>query len=64
MTRKDRVLVLGMLPMLSFFVARPATAGTSRIYVTNSAGDSVTVVDPGNEQSGADHHGHRGSARR
>jgi YVTN family beta-propeller protein len=47
MTRNYRVpLALGMLPILSFFAARPAAAGTSRIYVTNSAGDSVTVVDP------------------
>jgi YVTN family beta-propeller protein len=27
-------------------VAQPVVAGTSRIYVTNSAGDSITVVDP------------------
>ena len=46
MTRNNRVLALGMLPFLSFFVARSAAAETSRIYVTNSAGDTVTVVDP------------------
>lgn len=46
MTRKTRVLTLGMLPILCCFVALPMLAGTARIYVTNSAGDSVTVIDP------------------
>ena len=46
MTRNSRVLALGILPILCFFVAQTVVAGTSRIYVTNSAGDSVTVVDP------------------
>jgi YVTN family beta-propeller protein len=46
MTRNNRVLALAVLPILCFFVALPVVAGTSRIYVTNSAGDSVTVVDP------------------
>ncbi|HET6142188.1 MAG TPA: hypothetical protein VFE02_01675 [Candidatus Acidoferrales bacterium] len=47
MTHNRRVLLaLGMLPVLSFLAARPAAAGISRIYVTNSAGDTITVVDP------------------
>ena len=40
---------LGLLPaaaLLLAFVTLPAAAGTVRIYVTNSAGDSVHVVDP------------------
>jgi YVTN family beta-propeller protein len=37
---------LGVLAILCFFVVRPLEAGNSRIYVTNSAGDPVTVVDP------------------
>jgi YVTN family beta-propeller protein len=46
MARNNRVLALGILSVLCVFVARTVTAGTSRIYVTNSAGDTVTVVDP------------------
>jgi len=46
MTRNTRLLGVGILLMLSVFMARPAAASTSRIYVTNSAGDTVTVVDP------------------
>jgi YVTN family beta-propeller protein len=46
MTRNTKVLALGILPILCFFVAQTVVAGNSRIYVTNSAGDSVTVVDP------------------
>ena len=47
MTRNNRVLGMGLMAILFSFVVRPAAAaGTSRIYVTNSAGDTVTVVDP------------------
>jgi YVTN family beta-propeller protein len=46
MIRNNRVLGLGILPILCLFLAQPVMAGTSRIYVTNSAGDTVTVVDP------------------
>jgi YVTN family beta-propeller protein len=46
MMRNNRVLDLGLLPILCFFLAQPVMAGTSWIYVTNSAGDSVSVVDP------------------
>ena len=36
---------------LSWFAADPvAQAGTVRVYVTNSAGDSVHVVDPATNQ--------------
>ena len=31
-----------------------ASADTVRIYVTNSAGDSIHVIDPGHQQGGAD----------
>lgn len=46
MTWNTRALPFGMLPILCFLLAQTVAAGTSRIYVTNSAGDSVTVVDP------------------
>ncbi len=46
MTRNIRALALGILPILFFLVAQSVIAGTSRIYVTNSAGDTVSVIDP------------------
>jgi YVTN family beta-propeller protein len=46
MMRNNRVLALAILPIFCLALARPAAAGTARIYVTNSAGDSVTVIDP------------------
>ncbi|MBZ5641512.1 MAG: hypothetical protein LAO19_02025 [Acidobacteriia bacterium] len=46
MTRNNRVPALAAMAILCFVAARPAAAGTSRIYVTNSAGDSVSVIDP------------------
>ncbi|MGH9680498.1 MAG: YncE family protein, partial [Candidatus Acidiferrales bacterium] len=46
MTRNNQVPALCLFLILSFAAARPVAAGTSRIYVTNSAGDTVSVVDP------------------
>ena len=46
MSRNIRLLALSILSILYFIIAQPMMAQTSRIYVTNSAGDSVTVVDP------------------
>src|SRR6266849_10809312 len=40
--RNLRWLVLALTPVL----ASPAAAGSARIYVTNSAGDSIHVIDP------------------
>jgi len=37
---------LQYLPLALALVAAPAAAETSRIYVTNSAGDSIHVIDP------------------
>jgi YVTN family beta-propeller protein len=37
---------LQFLPLALALAAAPAVADTSRIYVTNSAGDSVHVIDP------------------
>lgn len=45
MTPNTRVLALAIFAILRFLAAQSAVAGDSRIYVTNSAGDSVTVVD-------------------
>jgi YVTN family beta-propeller protein len=46
MTRNNRVSTFGLLPILCIVAALPVMGGTSRIYVTNSAGDSVSVIDP------------------
>ncbi len=37
---------LQYLPLALALIAAPAAAETSRIYVTNSAGDSIHVIDP------------------
>jgi YVTN family beta-propeller protein len=42
--------VLFVLALSSFAADRTAQAGTVRVYVTNSAGDSVHVVDPATNQ--------------
>ena len=46
MTALPRILGLSLLAL----ALTPATAGTVRVYVTNSAGDSVHVVDPATNQ--------------
>jgi YVTN family beta-propeller protein len=38
--------ILTSLSFLAVVAAVPASAGTSRIYITNSAGDSINVIDP------------------
>ncbi len=37
---------LGYVPVLLALIALPASAETVRIYVTNSAGDNIHVIDP------------------
>src|SRR5438067_8401623 len=39
-----------LLLLLSALIALPATAETVRIYVTNSAGDSIHVIDPATQK--------------
>ena len=43
-TRSILKYALSLLVLL--FVSLPASAGTVRVYVTNSAGDSIHVIDP------------------
>ena len=45
MSRNTKVRAIGMLLALGGLPVLPMSAGTSRIYVTNSAGDTVDVVD-------------------
>jgi len=45
MSLKTTARALGMAQALWSLLALPVAAGTSRIYVTNSAGDTVDVVD-------------------
>jgi YVTN family beta-propeller protein len=40
-----KVRAFGIMQLLWILLALPTVAGTSRIYVTNSAGDSIDVVD-------------------
>jgi len=44
--RTHQVRVLGLLPVFCALLALPALAATARIYITNSAGDTVSVIDP------------------
>ena len=46
MTLSAKVRTIFMLQPLWILLALPALATTARIYVTNSAGDTVDVVDP------------------
>ena len=39
-------------------------AATVRIVQTNAAGDSVMLIDPGDQQGGRRDQGHRGEPRR
>jgi YVTN family beta-propeller protein len=46
MNRILRVRNLGLLQIVCALLALPALAATARIYITNSAGDTVSVIDP------------------
>jgi YVTN family beta-propeller protein len=46
MNAKRHSIPFALLPLLVLLCAVPAAAETSRIYITNSAGDSIHVVDP------------------
>lgn len=46
MSRIPGVRTLGLVQVLCAALALPAFAATARIYITNSAGDTVSVIDP------------------
>jgi len=46
MSRILRVRRLGLLQIFCALLALPALAATARIYITNSAGDTISVIDP------------------
>jgi YVTN family beta-propeller protein len=46
MSRISKVRTLGLLQILTVAVALPVFAATARIYITNSAGDTISVIDP------------------
>jgi YVTN family beta-propeller protein len=46
MSLNAKVRTFCMLQPLCILLALPVSAGTSRIYITNSAGDTVDVIDP------------------
>ena len=45
MSLKANLWTFCLLQPLCILLALPVSAGTTRIYVTNSAGDTVDVVD-------------------
>ncbi len=46
--------------MLLATAGQPASAGTVRVYATNSGGDNLHVIDPSTNKVEFDHQGHRG----